>query len=142
LNQLTLAESLTRVVRGHEQRTRTKVILEQRDIPNHASLPVKITLYRLVQEALNNAYRHAGGLDQRVNVSCAAGQLDVEVSDQGPGFSYDQVTGWDKHLGLVGMRERVESLGGSFRVESAPGHGVKIIASLPLQEEEALEEFP
>ncbi len=133
LNDLTLAETLKRVVNVHEQRTRTEVALELAGLPQQVPLAVKITLYRLVQEALNNAYRHAGGRDQQVRVISQAGQIAVEVSDHGPGFEYDGASWWDKHLGLIGMRERVESLGGVFRVESAPGEGTRIIANLSLQ---------
>jgi signal transduction histidine kinase len=134
LNNLTLPETLIRAVRVHEQRSQTKVSLNLDGAPDHVSLPIKITLYRLVQEALNNAYRHADGLGQQVTVSYFDGQLNVEVSDQGPGFSHNQVAGWDNHLGIVGMRERIESLGGSFRVESAPGQGTKVIANLAIKE--------
>jgi signal transduction histidine kinase len=133
LSELTLPETLARVVQVHEQRTRTKVSSSLRGIPDKVPLPLKITIYRLVQEALNNAYRHAGGLNQAVDVGCLGDQLTVEVSDGGPGFRSEQAAGWDQHLGLVGMRERVESLGGSFRVESQPGQGTRVSASLPLQ---------
>lgn len=133
LNELSLPETLARVVHVHEQRTRTKVTLNLLAVPDRVPLPVKITVYRLVQEALNNAFRHAEGKDQTVNVSYDDGQIAVEVSDHGPGFRYDGLGWWDKHLGLVGMRERVESLGGYFQVESTPGEGTKVIAKLSLE---------
>jgi signal transduction histidine kinase len=140
LQELTLPETVTRAVNVHEQRTHTKVTLNQSCIPDKVSLPVKITVYRLVQESLHNAYRHAKGLGQQVDVSCMNGQAMIEVSDRGPGFSKEQSSWWDKHLGLVGMRERVESLGGTFRVESAPGQGTRVIANLSLQGVEEHEE--
>jgi signal transduction histidine kinase len=128
----TLAETLSRVVSTHERRTGTKATV-QVDCPTvPVSLPVKITLYRLVQEALTNAYRHAGGQGQRVAVHCVGDTLTVEIADQGPGFDGSVETGPQEHLGLVGMRERVESLGGVFHIESAPGHGTKITAQLAL----------
>lgn len=133
LNHLNLAGVLARVVRVHEQRTKTKVELCFNNLPEQAPLPVKITMYRLIQEALNNAYRHASGRGQQVKVTGEAGQLRVEISDQGPGFNGVNSEGWDKHLGLVGMRERVESLGGLFQIWSQPGQGTKIVAHLSLQ---------
>jgi signal transduction histidine kinase len=133
LTRLTLAEVLAKVVRVHEQRTKTKVTLYFDDLPEQAPLPIKITLYRLIQEALNNAYRHAGGLGQQVKVVGQTDQLEVEVSDQGPGFNGVSAADWDKCLGLVGMRERVESLGGLFQIQSKPGLGTKVIVSLSLQ---------
>lgn len=136
LSELTLPETLARAVRVHQQRSGTVVTLGLDGTPERASLPVKITLYRLVQEALHNAYRHAGGIDQRVTLCYDAGRLHVEVADGGAGFGRaDSVVG-DDHLGLAGMRERVESLGGNFRVESAPGQGTRVIADLSLAGEE------
>lgn len=140
LNELTLPETISRVIRVHEQRTGTTVTLKVSDVPDEVSLPVKITVYRLIQESLHNAYRHANGLGQGVTVTCVNGQIQVEVSDRGPGLKNEASSWWDKHLGMVGMRERVESLGGTFQVESAPGQGTKIIANLSLQEEEYEEE--
>lgn len=136
LSELTLPETLARAVRVHQQRSGTVVTLALDGTPERASLPVKITLYRLVQEALHNAYRHAGGIDQRVTLCYDAGRLHIEVADGGAGFGRaDSVVG-DDHLGLAGMRERVESLGGNFRVESAPGQGTRVIADLSLAGEE------
>ena len=136
LNDLTLPQTLARAVHAHQRRTETAVTLDLDGTPERASLPVKITLYRLVQEALTNAYRHAGGVGQGVALCYDAGRLHVEVSDAGPGFVDGGAAEWDKHLGLVGMRERVESLGGNFRVVSAPGRGTKIIADLTVDGEE------
>jgi signal transduction histidine kinase len=137
LNELTLATTVQRVIRAHERRTHTKVALVLDSLPDQVPLPVKITLYRLVQEALTNAYRHAGGAGQQVRVSYDGTHLEIRVSDEGPGFDITENGEWDEHLGIVGMRERVESLGGSFRVESMPGHGTTVIARLspqPLEE--------
>jgi len=133
LNEMTLPETIFRAVNVHEQRTHTKVDLNQSFIPDEVSLPVKITIYRLVQESLHNAYRHAGGLGQQVSVTCMNSQITIEVSDRGPGFTKEHSDRWDEHLGLVGMRERVESLGGDFRVESVAGKGTRVIANLFLR---------
>jgi signal transduction histidine kinase len=140
LNELSLPETIARVVRVHEQRTGTTVTLNASAAPNQVSLPVKITVYRLIQESLHNAYRHANGQGQQVTVSSVNHQIKVEVSDRGPGIQNEAGSWWDNHLGMVGMRERVESLGGIFDVESTPGRGTKIIAFLSLQEEEEYEQ--
>jgi signal transduction histidine kinase len=87
----------------------------------------------LIQEALNNAFRHANGEEQRVRVYCEKGQMVVEVTDQGPGFQVKQDGEWDGRLGLSGMRERVESLGGQFKIESEIGRGTRIQANLPCE---------
>ncbi len=133
LEGLGLEEVLRRVVNSHERRTGSRVKLSTADLPEQADLSMKIAVYRIVQEALNNAFRHAGGTGQAVSARCEAGRIRIEVSDQGPGFDASQSLDWEQHLGLAGMRERVESLGGAFSVESQTGHGTRVSASLPLQ---------
>jgi len=133
LDGLTLPEVFSHAVRSHEQRTGTKAALSIKDIPDQATLPIKITAYRLVQEGLNNAYHHAGGAGQRVRVTCNFHQMQIEVSDQGPGFDVSMPIEWEEQLGLAGMRERVESLGGLFSIESKINEGTKLIARLSLQ---------
>ena len=132
LEHLSLIGTLTRVIHGHEHHTRTQVAFSHRDLPQQASLSVKITLYRLIQETLYNAFRYGGGLGQQVQVSCANDCLTVQIADQGPGFACTKVESETGHLGLVGMRERVESLGGHFQVKTAPGEGTTVMAQVPL----------
>ena len=134
LENMALSEVLARAIRSHERRSGTKVSLEAQGLPEQAALPLKITVYRLVQEALNNAQRHAQGKGLQVMASCENNELSVEISDQGPGFDVTKPIDWDEHLGLAGMRERVESLGGRFRIESEIGKGTRVIARLMLQE--------
>lgn len=135
LKNLTLTDTIRRVIRTHERRTGTQVALHLDTVPAQASLPVKITLYRFIQESLQNAYRHAQGIGQEVRISCTGEYLTVAVIDHGPGFAGMAVTDHEQHLGLVGMRERVESLGGTFQVDSRPGHGTTVSAHLALQAE-------
>ncbi len=133
LESITLIELLKRVIRSHEQRTGTKVILSFDNLPNQTDLSIKITVYRLIQEALNNAHQHAGGMGQQVQVEYEVDYMLIKVLDAGPGFDPTRSINWDEHLGLSGMRERVESLGGLFKIESETGRGTKVIARLPLQ---------
>jgi signal transduction histidine kinase len=132
LEHLSLSDTLVKVVRAHERRTDTTVALITDDLPNQVALPTKITLYRLIQEALNNAYHHAGGAGQQVRVQRDGDGLNVEVLDTGRGFDLSRPMDWDGHLGLAGMRERVESLGGLFQIESAAGVGTRVTARLVL----------
>ena len=133
LEYLSFAELLKRVVRSHEQHTGTKVELQHEQSREQLELPIKIAAYRFIQEALNNAYRHAAGLGQRVQVRKEENGILIEVSDDGPGFDVAKPIDWEQHLGLLGMRGRVESLGGSFRIESVVNRGTRVSAWLPLQ---------
>jgi signal transduction histidine kinase len=89
---------------------------------------VESSLYRLVQEGLNNAIKHARASAVTVEVLEEHGWVAVRVSDDGRGFRVD-----DPHagFGLVGMRERAELVGGTLDIESLPGAGTTIRARLP-----------
>lgn len=135
LNNLSLNEIVRRAIRTHERRTNTHVSAEMHTLPAHASLPIKITLYRVLQESLNNAFRHAQGIGQQVSVSTHANELHIEISDQGYGANGNGAQDDTEHLGIVGMRDRVESLGGTFEWHSSP-KGTRVVARLPLRNEE------
>ncbi|MBE1710635.1 MULTISPECIES: sensor histidine kinase [Mesorhizobium] len=114
----------------HERRTGTSVTLT---LPRH--LPElgpseKISIYRFVQEGLNNAYRHGRAKDQAVRAGMKNGRLFVEVSDGGPGFDPARVDG----LGLAGLRERVESIGGQFETVTG-AQGTRLVISLSVEEQ-------
>ncbi|TPK90291.1 sensor histidine kinase [Mesorhizobium sp. B2-4-17] len=117
-------------VNEHERRTGTSVTLK---LPGHLPEPgasEKISIYRFVQEGLNNAYRHGQGKDQVVRAEMKNGRLFVEVSDGGPGFDPARAEG----LGLAGLRERVESIGGQFETLSGP-QGTRLVISLSVEEQ-------
>lgn len=139
INELNLDELLKLVVQRHEQRSETKVQLDLGELPEVLSLSYKICVYRLVQEALNNAFHHAGGQGQRVSAKCRQGVLEVQVADTGAGIDKGLQAATGSHrsrLGLVGMRYRVESLGGTFELESAPGQGTRVTARFDLHDDE------
>ena len=90
---------------------------------------VDLSAYRIVQEALTNAIRHAGGASARVLVRYDADALELEIADDGPGPSDDPpVTGGH---GLIGMRERVQLFGGEFEAGPRLGGGFLVRARLP-----------
>jgi signal transduction histidine kinase len=130
---LSPAELFEHAARAHEKRTHTPVDIQLSHLPAQLSLPTKITVYRLVQEALTNSFKHAGGVAERI---CAEGMdgglLSIEVSDRGPGFDPSKAVDTGDHLGLVGMRERVESLGGTFEIKSSrEGTVVRVLLHVP-----------
>ncbi len=133
LDELDMEEIITRAVRAHMRRTGTQVELKMDGLSDQSTLPVKITVYRLLQEALNNAYHHADGIGQGVIARRENGHIVVEVVDSGQGFDIHREITPDEQFGLLGMRERVESLGGTFELESVKGEGTRIVARLPIQ---------
>ena len=133
IESLDLPEILARAVRAHEQRTNLKVALSMEGSPYPLQTSEKICVYRVVQEALNNGYRHAGGSRQSVMQTFSDGRVIVDVSDAGPGFDPAAVSATS--LGLAGLRERVESIGGRFQVESS-AKGTVVRVALARQETE------
>ena len=97
---------------------------------------VELAAYRIVQEALNNAQQHAQAQQVTIQVACEAQMLVLSVADDGVGFVFpekpDALT-QEGHFGLIGMLERAAQLGGTLRVDTAPGHGTRILVRLPTQ---------
>jgi signal transduction histidine kinase len=133
LEPIPLPDVIERAVSDHERRSGHTVLRRLENVPKRAPLAIKIALARTIQEALSNASRHACGEQITVHAWSEPDRLCLEVSDCGPGFEPAGVD-TSAHLGLAGMRERAELLGGQFRVESAAGRGTSVIACWPLLE--------
>ncbi len=137
IEPLALDEVAERVVRDFVGKTRQEVQLSCAVAPD-LRVPgrIKTTVYRLLQESLANVWRHARGSRCQVMVGADARSVVIEVNDRGPGFDL-QVALASGRLGLSGMRQRVESLGGRFDLRSTQGQGTAMRVSLPLTEPEA-----
>ena len=131
---LSLEETIQRAVADHRSKTGSEVAVGLGADCKSGSLPTKIVVYRVVQEALSNSYRHAPGSSRHVEASCSEESLELSVSDSGPGF--DPGTPVDdanrSHIGVRGMRERVEMLGGILRISSSRAGGTKVTVRIPL----------
>jgi signal transduction histidine kinase len=116
-----------------------------RDLVDRWKLPARVTIegdldvvppavldtaHSVIGEALANAAKHSGSKDVTVRVVTGADELRVEVIDRGRGIA--AVTDDDPHFGLRLLRTRVHEIQGSIDVESTPGHGVRVIAVLPV----------
>lgn len=120
----------------HEHLTDTVITVDaDPDLPD-ADLPVKIALYRILQEGLSNAYRHGGASVVQVKLHRVVGapntRLRLEIIDNGAGFDTHDALG-QSHFGLRGMRDRVEMVGGSFSLESTPGQGARVAVEVELE---------
>ncbi len=90
----------------------------------------KLVLYRVIQEALSNVVRHSGASSVRVSIQVEGASILTVVEDDGSGFDERAITDGGG-LGLIGMRERAASTGGTVRVDSSPGQGTKVRLSIP-----------
>ena len=91
---------------------------------------VETALYRVVQEALTNVVRHAKATAVDVLAERREGRVVVMVEDNGTGFDAERLAESDQ-LGLLGMRERAETLGGTLTVESSPSAGTTVVVEVP-----------
>jgi signal transduction histidine kinase len=102
-----------------------------------------VACFRIVQEALTNVVRHAQAKHVWIELNQTEGLLELVVRDDGAGFDVSRTlerAAGGANLGLIGMRERVEILGGRLAIDSEPGHGTRIRVSLPLSEPAVLPE--
>jgi signal transduction histidine kinase len=124
----TLQEGISRIAAIHEQRTGLRIHKELFDLPADVEKSVKISLYRMVQEGLNNAFRHAPVSRVTIRARFDGKKLQVDVADTGAGFDPKAPGKTISGLGLPGLRKRIESIGGSFEVNSKLGEGTTLTA--------------
>jgi len=136
LEEMSPLAVLKEIVGMHEKRTATSVKLSIQSIPGSLPLPIKISMFRFVQEGLNNAFRHAEGAGQNVICRLDGRELELEVSDGGRGFNADMTRDEENGLGLIGLRERIESLGGTLQIFSAIGSGTRLVMRCAIANEE------
>jgi signal transduction histidine kinase len=101
----------------------------QVEAPELTRLPAatEVAAYRIIQEALTNAVRHSEAQAVSVRIACQGGSLSLVVSDTGTGVLVPREGG----IGLLGMRERAEEIGGTFAIEAQPGIGTTVTVGLP-----------
>ena len=94
----------------------------------------RMVLYRVTQAALTNVARHANASRAKVRIQKGPGCVRLEIADNGQGFQVagEPASKRHQHLGLLGMKERAEMVGGTFNLESAPGQGTTIQVEIPL----------
>jgi signal transduction histidine kinase len=139
LDELGLAAALEHIVDGARARLpATRFNLHVDGEIGALSETFDLTLYRLVQEGLTNCAKHASASEVEVRIArariTARDCIMLTMTDNGAGADW---AARQDGLGLVGMRERVEALGGQLHITTAPGYGFRIVASLPLEEAKA-----
>ena len=130
LDTLGLAETLESLVRDWQRRTPSIALLLRQELSADPGPSVTLAIYRVVQEGLINALRHAQASRVDVSVQSDAHRMVVMINDDGVGLPAD----WARpgHFGLRGLRERVVHLGGVLTVANREPHGVCLTAEIPL----------
>ena len=108
------------------------VEFEESGFDEDLSAPVSLALYRVAQEALTNVVRHAAASSVSISLTKGYPCAIMEIKDNGRGISTQKTKTKTRGLGLVSMRERVENMGGTFRITSSPGKGTKVRVKIPI----------
>jgi PAS domain S-box-containing protein len=130
LTELGLVEALWTESDRRGRQGQVKVSLDLDPLPAGLGREEALCLFRVAQEALNNIVRHAGTSSAKITLRGLDGGLLLSVNDRGVGFD-QKLKGAGKHLGLVGMRERVRLVNGTLDIASVPGQGTTISAWVP-----------
>jgi signal transduction histidine kinase len=146
LDELGLIPALRRLADELHESTGAIVTLKADRLPRRLPPQLEIALFRIVQEALTNIRKHAQASEVSIELMKEAGRVALSVQDNGIGIGNQKAEiregdnavlagGWEipaGHFGLIGIQERVKSLGGNFQVTSAPNRGTTIRVELPL----------
>jgi two-component system sensor histidine kinase UhpB len=140
LDELGLVAALRGYAEGQSVRTGVAIVVEANAEAEPLRPETAIAAFRIVQQAVHNTLAHAAAQRIIVSVRGDSERLLLSVRDDGRGFDVAEAlqrAAMGRHLGLLGMRERVEALGGTLEIESAPGQGTEIRARVPLGREAA-----
>jgi signal transduction histidine kinase len=134
IREIALADAIRLAAERHENLTGTDVAVELGELPDETSIALKICIYRIIQESLNNSFKHAGAKGQRVSAHQYGRGIILTVADTGDGQKEDgKPEGDGAKLGLRGIRNRVATFGGELNIRSDES-GTVVTVELPLTE--------
>jgi PAS domain S-box-containing protein len=134
LEYLGIVAAVTSFCREFSEQHEVSVRFSNQDVPSFLPPDISLSLFRITQEALQNALKYSGVSEFAVSLRGAAGEIQLEISDGGVGFDVEQAKR-QKGLGLVSMQERVHLVHGIFTIESKAGSGTRISIRVPFVEE-------
>lgn len=137
LDDLGLIPTLRRFVAQFGEKNNLEVNLMVQSMEARLPSHYEVTIFRFIQEALNNVAKHAHANQARVLLDASSGDLQIVIEDDGEGFQVEQALGDEegsrRNMGIASMRQQVEALlRGEFGIESAIGRGTRIAAVIPL----------
>lgn len=138
LDDLGLVPTLRKFVQDFEERTRIHTAFDLKGKEIRLPSAMEAAIYRLVQEAYSNAQKHSNASHVILEMQYNPQQIVITVEDNGIGFNQkliDEPEYHNAHFGLVGMKERVELVEGRMDIDSKPGHGTKVMITIPITAE-------
>jgi signal transduction histidine kinase len=132
LDDLGLVPALRALLDQQGRRASVAVHFSEKNVPDNLDPEIQTTCFRIAQEAITNALRHANATQIDVDLRCENGKLRLLIHDNGIGFDAESTQVQTIGLGLIGIRERAALAGGRARIISSPGKGTTIEVLLPL----------
>lgn len=140
LDDLGLMPTLRKYVQDFEDRTRIHTRFEVHGVEARLPSAMEVAVFRLVQEGLANVLKHSKASHAGIEITYQKQMVKVVVKDNGVGFSVEKLEAMiargNSHFGIMGMRERVELLGGRMDIESEPKAGAKLTMIIPISLEQ------
>ena len=131
LDNLGLSETIKDAVSSwQKQHKNLKFLLKIKGEINNLGEVININIYRIIQESMSNALKHSKASEIKIDLSLLKQSLKLEFSDNGVGFD-KKILKNSKQFGLIGIKERVQSLKGTFRLETSPSKGTRLIILIP-----------
>jgi two-component system sensor histidine kinase DegS len=143
LDDLGLVPTLRKFTQDFEEKTKIHTVFELSGKEHRMPSAMEAAIFRLVQEAFTNAYKHASASHMILEINYQPNQIALIIHDNGVGFhseKMEQEAGRNGHFGLVGMRERIELIEGRMEIDSNPGQGTKIMMQIPTTTAESRKE--
>lgn len=136
LYQMSLIPALHELFKHQKTITGLRHTIQVHGTPYQLRPAAQIAVYRVVQEAMTNAFQHAAASSIDMSIRFSPQQLSIKICDDGQGFDVQQVMQLPLacHYGLIGMRERAQSVGGYLMVKSEPGKGSQVTIEIPSKE--------
>ena len=144
LDQMSLVPALKELFKHQETITGLHHTIKVHGTPYQLRPAAQIAVYRIVQEAISNAFQHGSANSIKMSIHYGPQELSIKIIDDGQGFDVRQVMHLPPacHYGLIGMRERAQSIGGYLMVKSEPGKGSQVKLEIPCKEASFAEGLP
>ena len=138
LDELGIRAAIAKYIETYQKRYNIKVSFISKNIQEGERFfpEIEISVYRIVQEALSNIVKHAEAKEIHVELTCESELLRLVIQDDGKGFDPDILEEYqvaNNSLGIAGMQERTELLGGTFEITSAWKEGTRIVVEIPVK---------
>ena len=127
-----MSAALEQLANAFSENTGIKTIVVQEDFGESLPQDISSCLYRIVQESLANVRKHAKASRVELELICDGQDITLCIRDSGVGFDLERLRIDHGGLGLVSMRERVQSVHGRLEIQAEPGQGTRILVQIPL----------